>query len=513
VFFCATFPKQKKMITLTHSHQNIIDALHWRHLHINHNRNFVNHICGNVDLVARLEPTVWSDPHHPHTGCVNTVQWNSDGSKLVSGGDDVQLNIWNVEKRKVIHTIPTSHTGNIFCAKFLPQTSDTKLVSCAADGMVNVFDIDYSGNRIQHNNIRQFNCHNGMTHKMAFEPNNPNIFITCSQDGTCRLFDLRLPSSSCSFVLVDWRDLPGKERPLDIHSIDINPMNHNYLIAGGGDHYIRLYDRRIVNRSSSDRTDLACIKEFSPEKIIEKQNNANREERHTLFSVHITGVRYNYNGSEFIGTFSGDSIYLFEQDEPGELSNTGAELVTKPKNEFSGHRNIRTVKEVNFLGAKHQYILSGSDDGNIFIWDKESARIVHCIRGDRHIVNCLDLHPKYPLVFASSGIEYDIKVWEPTASEPRSEAMENINEIIQKNRTATERGHSSFVLPATFVLRLLNLTSDSQDEEDGESEQEGEADVGRRTLARLLSQTTFFATDPDDEDENDEQEDTQCRTQ
>lgn len=41
-----------------------------------------------------------------------------------------------------------------------------------------------------------------------------------------------------------------------------------------------------------------------------------------------------------------------------------------------------TVKGVNFFGAQSEYIVSGSDCGYIFFWDKESEHIVKYMYGD-----------------------------------------------------------------------------------------------------------------------------------
>ena len=42
---------------------------------------------------------------------------------------------------------------------------------------------------------------------------------------------------------------------------------------------------------------------------------------------------------------------------------------------YKGHRNRATVKGVNFYGSRSEYIISGSDCGNMFMWEKESARV------------------------------------------------------------------------------------------------------------------------------------------
>ncbi len=69
-----------------------------------------------------------------HRGCVNSVVWNESGSLLVSGSDDHRLVVTNPFSKKVLADVETAHRANIFSAKFLPATSDAKIVSCAGDG-------------------------------------------------------------------------------------------------------------------------------------------------------------------------------------------------------------------------------------------------------------------------------------------------------------------------------------------------------------------------------------------
>lgn len=37
---------------------------------------------------------------------------------------------------------------------------------------------------------------------------------------------------------------------------------------------------------------------------------------------------------------------------------------------YWGHRNLRTVKGVSFFGSGDGYVVSGSDCGHFYIWDK-----------------------------------------------------------------------------------------------------------------------------------------------
>ncbi|KAF4076225.1 hypothetical protein AMELA_G00227760 [Ameiurus melas] len=83
------------------------------------------------------------------------------------------------------------------------------------------------------------------------------------------------------------------------------------------------------------------------------------------------------------------------------------------KHRYCGHCNTTTdIKEANFFGSKAQYIVSGSDDGSFFIWEKETTNLVRVLQGDESIVNCLQPHPSYCFL-ATSGIDPVVRLWSP----------------------------------------------------------------------------------------------------
>lgn len=81
---------------------------------------------------------------------------------------------------------------------------------------------------------------------------------------------------------------------------------------------------------------------------------------------------------------------------------------------YTGHRNARTmIKEATFWG--NDYVMSGSDCGHCFIWNRKTGELVMLLEADQHVVNCLQPHPTLPYL-ATSGIDYDIKLFTPMAS-------------------------------------------------------------------------------------------------
>ena len=44
--------------------------------------------------------------------------------------------------------------------------------------------------------------------------------------------------------------------------------------------------------------------------------------------------------------------------------------------------HLHAVKGVNFFGLQSEYVVSGSDCGHIFLWDKNTEEIVQFMDGD-----------------------------------------------------------------------------------------------------------------------------------
>jgi len=54
---------------------------------------------------------------------------------------------------------------------------------------------------------------------------------------------------------------------------------------------------------------------------------------------------------------------------------------------YRGHCNVKTVKDCNFFGLDDEYVVSGSDSGHLFIWDKRTTELLNILEGDGEVVN------------------------------------------------------------------------------------------------------------------------------
>ncbi|KAM7537086.1 hypothetical protein Aperf_G00000067046 [Anoplocephala perfoliata] len=117
----------------------------------------------------------------------------------------------------------------------------------------------------------------------------------------------------------------------------------------------------------------------------------------------VTSAVYSSNGDAILASLNDEDIYLFDSQDDQ----------IPPLHVYRGHRNSDTVKRVSFYGPNSEYIVSGSDDGFIYIWDRHSEGIVQWLCGDlTFAVSAIEPHPHYPMM-ATCGCDNSVKLWSP----------------------------------------------------------------------------------------------------
>ncbi|BFG19391.1 hypothetical protein CerSpe_056640 [Prunus speciosa] len=296
---------------------NIHDLIESRYVDVRNNGN--HSLQMHSSLVRRLSQERELEGHQ---GCVNSIAWNSRGSLLISGSDDTRINIWNYASRKLLHSIETGHCANIFCTKFVPETSDELVVSGAGDAEVRLFNLSHlSGRGTDDNAIAPsalYQCHTRRVKKLAVEVGNPNVVWSASEDGTLRQHDFREGTScppagsthqECRNVLLDLRCGAKKsladppKQTFALKSCDISSTRPHLLLVGGSDAFARLYDRRMLPPLTSCRKRTApppCVNYFCPMHLSDRGRA----------SMHLTHVAFSPDGEEVLLSYSGEHVYL-----------------------------------------------------------------------------------------------------------------------------------------------------------------------------------------------------------
>ncbi|KAH7352322.1 hypothetical protein KP509_19G039700 [Ceratopteris richardii] len=349
---------------------------------------FARHVGGWQDLIRRFH--LHAELEY-HTGCVNTVHFNSSGDILVSGSDDRQIALWDWGARMKRFSFYSGHEDNVFQARIMPFSDNKKIISCSADGQFDLRDPD---------NKSMFKCH-GLT-------------------GISK----------------------RRRHPVRLHCIVMNSRNSNYFAVGGSDIYARVYDIRKTCWGERECND-NHVEAVYPAHLRNKG------------PLHVTALAYSHQ-EELLVSYSDEQIYLFEKDMPSvpasssDMATAGMPQAKEPQ-AFRGHRNAYSVKGVSFLGPNSEYVVSGSDCGNIFIWKKKDAELVSLFKGDNQVVNCLEPHP-HATVLATSGIEHTAKVWAPI-SEDYVPLPDNAEKIMESNQRGREEGFQRL----TDIIHIMRL--------------------------------------------------------
>ncbi|XP_078671583.1 LOW QUALITY PROTEIN: uncharacterized protein LOC144911481 [Branchiostoma floridae x Branchiostoma belcheri] len=308
-----------------------------------------------------------------HYGCVNAIEFsNHGGDFLISGGDDRRVLLWQLDQALQEQGQPAEmkghHISNIFCLAF--NSDNTRIFSAGNDEQVILHD---TASRETKDVFR----HEDAVYGLSVDPNNDNVFASACDDGRVLIWDIRENPSAEPFCLANYTSA--------FHAVVYNPVEPRLLATANSKEGIALWDIRKPR---------SCVQRFGG----------------SLTSDSAMSVKFNGLGTQVMGLRRRLPPVLYNLHSPA------------PACQFDhpGYYNSCTMKSCCFAGDRDQYLLSGSDDFNLYLWripeDTElEPRVVTAhmvLKGHRSIVNQVRFNPATHLV-VSSGVEKVIKVWSP----------------------------------------------------------------------------------------------------
>uniref|UniRef100_A0A8C1Q0L2 Ddb1 and cul4 associated factor 5 n=1 Tax=Cyprinus carpio TaxID=7962 RepID=A0A8C1Q0L2_CYPCA len=304
-----------------------------------------------------------------HFGCVNAIEFSNNGGQwLVSGGDDRRVLLWHMEK--AIHSrakpikLKGEHLSNIFCLAF--DSTNKRVFSGGNDEQVILHDVERG------ETLNVF-LHDDAVYGLSVSPVNDNVFASSSDDGRVLIWDTREPPHGEPFCLANY--------PSAFHSVMFNPVEPRLLATANSKEGVGLWDIR------------------KPRCSLLRYGGS-------LSLQSAMSVRFNSQGTQLLA---------LRRRLPPVLYELHSRL---PSFQFDnqGYFNSCTMKSCCFAGDHDQYILSGSDDFNLYMWripsDPEAGgpgRVVNgafmVLKGHRSIVNQVRFNPHTYMICSLRGGE------------------------------------------------------------------------------------------------------------
>ncbi|KAJ0979325.1 hypothetical protein J5N97_014799 [Dioscorea zingiberensis] len=374
-----------------------------RELGLSNTRAFALRVSSSESLIKRVD-------HYKnlvgHRGIIHTVRFNDSGQFIISAADDKNVIIWDWAEGTQKFVYPTGHEEKVLDAQILPFTGDCSIITSSVDGQVRLAEVTDDGLVT----ITVLGTHYGRVPQLAIEPGSPRIFYSCGEDGIVQRFDLRSPTPTRLFSCISFS---GTGLPVQLRCINMDPRNSNYFAIGGFEQFVRLYDIRNYRWDASTCCDLP-VTTYCPHHLMDSLDNR------------ITGLAYS-NKSELLASYDDEQVYLFERNMgigpiPTSVSEEHLQSLPQPQAYF-GRSNVLAFKSVAFFGRSEDYVVTGSDCSNIFIWRKKGGKLLRKMVGDARNVHCVSTHPD-ALFLGSGGNDGIVKVWAPVGETPVEEEPE-----------------------------------------------------------------------------------------
>lgn len=289
-----------------------------------------------------------------HKGAVNAVKFNADGNYCLTGGEDRRILLWNphrdLEAEGAAHApIKEYAAHNNRVLDIAVARDNASFASCGGDKMVFMWDV--ASGRVS----RRLIGHEQRVNCVAYNEES-SILLSGSYDKSVRCWDCRSRSTTAVQVLTQCAD-----------SVSAVISSSHEIIVGSIDGCIRTFDLRMGS--------LSCDSIGCP----------------------VTNVSLSRDQNCVLASSLDSTLRLIDKS-------TGQLL-----NQYTGHQS-KMFKTGCCISHDDAFVLSGSEDGLLHVWDLVEARPLRRIRAHSGPLVALSCHPKR-LSMLSASHDGTVKLW------------------------------------------------------------------------------------------------------
>lgn len=257
--------------------------------------------------------------------------------------------IWNVYGECENVGVMAGHTGAVLEAHFSPDGNN--VVSCATDNTIQIWDIPTC------QRIRKLRGHSNFVTSVQCARRGPQLLVSGSDDSTVKIWDARKRYAVHTL----------ENNTYQVTAVTFNDTAEQ-VVCGGIDNEIKIWD-------------------------IRKKEVLYRLSGHTDT---ITGLALSPDGSYVLSNSMDNTLRVWDI-RPYAPAERCVKIFTGHQHNFEKNL-LRCAWSSN--GSK---VSCGSSDRSVHVWDTTTRRIIYKLPGHNGSVNCVDFHPKEPIILSGSS--------------------------------------------------------------------------------------------------------------
>ncbi|MEM7030803.1 MAG: BTAD domain-containing putative transcriptional regulator, partial [Chloroflexota bacterium] len=375
-----------------------------------------------------------------HSGSVNAVAWSPDERWLLSGADDHQIILWDVQTGDIVYQF-SEHASPVLDVVFHPNGETA--FSADADG--NIIHWVANSGKV----VRRFSGHEGTASVLAIDPKGDQL-LSGGADQAVILWDVQQGEIIQRYV----------GHTAEITAVTFSPDAQRFL-SGGADNLVFLWDTASTTPQSQLDGHVQSISSLTflakGKQAITTANDAyiwDIEQEKRLTTIQISGAI-------FSAALSPDEKTLLISTDGG-LMQLWALADSQLTQQLLGHRG--DVVSLSF-SEDGRRVLSGASDGDVRIWDlwngAEVARYAY-----NHVKGLMTLDLTEDAQTAVVGSSDGVVIVQPLTKgstarqfQPSQDWLWGGLHILPDQQTAIIASGSPFSPPIGQTLHRVNITN------------------------------------------------------
>ena len=347
------------------------------------------------DYQCFVLPNALRCEYHGHTSNVKSIAFMANNpSFVVSGSSDKTLRVWNVEQPVNPDSAATTsslicrgHTSRIWDISTAPKAD--LIASASGDGTVKMWNVESGLGALSPDKeataeisdvepCASLAGHKGDVYSCCFHSEQPTVMASAGYDKTVRLWDVS--------ALKETRVFYG-------HSGSVTSLAYsahgNLIISGSKDNSVRFWD--IISGL-----------------LVNSIDNVGE----------VTSLDLSSNGYHMLTASKGNSNRLWDLRKMSGGGSGGGQH--KAVRLYKGNQNTFTNFIRVSLGPHPSLVMSGSEDGYCYLWDRQSGSCVQRLGGFNSIIYSAawSQQPGGHSLIATSGHDGIVRTWWYDASRP-----------------------------------------------------------------------------------------------